>query len=258
MEWNYLFGRPVQPTRPRADGPRELFILGAYPSALHVRWESDALPRPILAVAVDNEPEPFWTGEDEQKRIAQWRDAVSFRELWGRVSGCGDLNGSSGQWVGKRVLKPLGITREQAWITDCLDTYFESGGAARRMKQPAVQEAIAMLGIRPRRLRAHPAESDIVHEALAVHAERLRAELCTARPELVVTLGNAALRVLAALAESSVPRLHRLSPDPKMYGRMEQVRIAGRLIAWLPLAHPAARNAYQQAHAAWILAWQKK
>jgi hypothetical protein len=57
---------------PVASSHCDLFVLGAYSSALHVRWtppEQTKLRR-IKALAVDNEPEPFWTGDDEPERIA--------------------------------------------------------------------------------------------------------------------------------------------------------------------------------------------
>jgi hypothetical protein len=34
--------------------------------------------RTIAALAVDNEPEPFWDGLDEEARIARWRHAVGW------------------------------------------------------------------------------------------------------------------------------------------------------------------------------------
>jgi hypothetical protein len=49
----FLFGQPVLPSKPKADGARPLFILGAYPSALHVRWYMPGGQRPIQAVAID-------------------------------------------------------------------------------------------------------------------------------------------------------------------------------------------------------------
>jgi hypothetical protein len=129
VELNYLFGRPVLPARPSTNGPREVLILGAYPSALHIRWVVPGLARLIQAVAVDNEPEPFWTGADERARIERWQRDVSFHDSWGQVSLCGRFNGSSGQWLEEQVLQPLGPTRARAWITDCLDIYFESAQA---------------------------------------------------------------------------------------------------------------------------------
>jgi hypothetical protein len=249
----YLFGRPVRAARPRADGERELFVLGAYPSALHVRWHVPGLQHPVQAVAVDDEPEPFWAGRDEAAQIDRWSGDVGFRAQWGRVSPCGHLNGSSGLWVEDMILRPLRIPRERAWITDCLDTYFTSTGAAARLSEPAIVGALARLGIPPPEHRPHPSENDIVREALAGHRDRLVADLTAAKSRLVVTLGNAALRVMAALAGGgALPR--KLSYAPALYAKPIGATIAQHSFEWLPLAHPAAPAPYQRAHEAWCLA----
>jgi hypothetical protein len=247
---NYLFGKPVGRTRPSADGPREFFVLGAYPSALHVRWHVPGQVRPVQAVAVDDEPEPFWTGHDEQLQITRWLGHVAFVPSWGRVGPCGRLNGSSGAWVDGRVLQPLGADRGTAWITDCLDTYFESTGAAARLGDPAMAATMHGLGIAAPRHRHHPSENDIVREALEHHRERLMTEIRTAKPRVLVSLGNAALRVVAGLSDAAGhPR--KLSPNRDLYGRRLRGRIAGQSFDWIPLGHPASPPAYQQAHAAW-------
>jgi hypothetical protein len=246
----FLFGRPVRNMRPIADGPRPLFVLGAYPSALHVRWHPPGSAKPIQAVAVDNEPEPFWTGERELDLIEEWKRAVGFRDQWGAVFACGNSNGPSGLWVEKKVLAPLGLHRSSAWITDCLDTYFESAAAAVRLNAPELVSVIEEYGIPRRQHRSHPSESGIVSEAKRSHCERLRSELTEARPELILTLGNAALRVLGSLLEDGSDRISKLSPQA--YGQPLQARIHGRKARWIPLAHPAARKAYQDAHDAWV------
>jgi len=82
VERRFLFGQPVLPAKPAAHGPKRVFILGAYPSALHVRWFGPDRDCLIQAVAVDNEPEPFWTGADERERIEAWLGRVSFHDDW--------------------------------------------------------------------------------------------------------------------------------------------------------------------------------
>jgi hypothetical protein len=230
-----------------------LFVLGAYPSALHVRWHAPGLQRPVQAVAVDDEPEPFWSGHDETAQIHRWSSDVGFRAEWGRVSPCGRLNGSSGVWVENMVLRPLHTPREQAWITDCLDSYFTSTGAAARLADPAIVDTLARLGIPSPEHRPHPSENDIVREALASQRERLVAELNAAKPRMVVTLGNAALRVLAALATGG-PFPRKLSAAQGAYAKPLLATIAQHQFEWLPLAHPAAPAPYQRAHEAWCLA----
>jgi hypothetical protein len=57
--YRYPFGRPVEPRRSfRNRGG--YFVLGAYPSALHVHWTAPSGAE-IAALAVDNEPAPFGT-----------------------------------------------------------------------------------------------------------------------------------------------------------------------------------------------------
>ncbi len=250
---NYLFGRPVIASKPRADGPRDVFVLGAYPSALHVRWQVPGRARAVQAVAVDSEPEPFWTGDDEDSQIERWLREISFHPSWGHVAPCGRLNGSSGAWVDEMILRPLGIDRSSAWITDCVDTYFESADAAARLAEPEIVNAMMANGIPAPSHRAHPSENEIVREAIGVHSNRLRAELVAARPRIVVTLGNAALRVLAALGGGGqVPR--KLTPVSGLYGKPLGGRIEGLRFEWLPLAHPASPALYQRAHREWAAA----
>jgi len=131
----FPFGLPILPCAPSSDYRCRVFILGAYPSALHVSWRPpDGLYRPIKAIAVDNEPEPFWTGQDEAARIEAWKERVGFDQAkWGAVAPAGRLNGSSGDWVEQQVLDPLGALRSNTWITDCLDTYRCSDGLASRI-----------------------------------------------------------------------------------------------------------------------------
>ncbi len=246
----FLFGKQVRNMPPSGNGKRLLFILGAYPSALHVRWHHPGLVTSIRAVAIDNEPEPFWTGKGEQELIEEWKRAVGFQDKWGSVFPCGGSNGPSGLWVEKKILVPLGLPRSKAWITDCLDTYFESKAAADRLNAPELVNLIKQYGIPDRQHRHHPSESDIVSEAKQHHLERLRNELTIASPELIVTLGNAALRVMNILIDGYSDKISKLSAKEE-YGRKFQVQVCGQNAEWLPLAHPAAPKIYQDAHDIW-------
>ena len=84
------------------------------------------------ALAVDNEPEPFWTGADEVHRVEQWMSQVGWSDAWGTVAPVSHLNGPSGLWVEERILGPLGVPRADVWITDCLNTYRASVKMRRR------------------------------------------------------------------------------------------------------------------------------
>lgn len=239
----FPFGQPVLPRLPSADGPRRYFLLGAYPSAIHVRWAPPEGRKPIQAMPVDNEPQPFWTGTDQASRIQQWQATVAFEAQWGAVKPAGRLNGSSGRWLDDRVLAPLGLSREEVWMTDCLTTYRRSVGVHARI-QDTYNPFAEREGLPVVRLAEHPTEAEIIAEATAAQQHRLVKELEDARPERMITLGRAALTVLQRLVEVSgkQPSLQarpQAEPVNDGYGQPVKVRVGKRAAWWLPLAHPA-------------------
>jgi hypothetical protein len=207
-------------------------------------------------LAVDNEPEPFWTAEDEEQQIERWRDEVGFSSAWGSVSPTGRLNGSSGRWLRDKVLIPLGLGRHETWITDCLDTYRGSDGQHDRLEDTYAPVAEAA-GLASASLPPHPRHEDaIVKQAAERHEARLLDELRRAAPEQLITLGRAALRVLLGLVQVEDDEVApALEVDPEgsgAYGQAVRVRVVGLEATWLCLAHPAAAPRYQLAHQRWL------
>ena len=247
-ELRFPFGRLVTPRPASANAPCPLFILGAYPSALHISWTPPHPWKRVKAIPIDDEPTPFWDGADHSSRVAAWREAISFDEKWGEAGDC-DLNGSSGAWVESKVLAAFGVRRTDAWITDCLDTYRASDGAKARIADTYAPFARALKAAEASLLE-HPSEKEIVEEALRHHRVRLLAELRSCRPDIVVTLGNAALRVLRGLCDDDGELPAALAPEP--YGGVREVRIAERVHRVFALAHPASPPRYQAAHGAWL------
>lgn len=89
----FPFGRPVVACEPVATGRAAMFVLGAYPSALHVRWRPPQGEGRVVQALVDNEPEPFWTGADEVHRVEEWMSQVGWSDAWGAVAPVSHLNG---------------------------------------------------------------------------------------------------------------------------------------------------------------------
>jgi hypothetical protein len=250
-EYRYPFGRPVTARPPSADVSRNVMVIGAYPSALYVRWIPPSPWKAIKALPVDDEPMPFWSGRDEAERISAWLTAVTFDPAWGTVESAGHLNGSSGAHVDAKVLAPLGVSYSEAWITDCIDTYCASETGAARIADTYAPFALAR-GLPAALVRPHPSEGQIVAEAVRGHIERLRLEIMQCRPGVLVTLGNAALRVVCALVQAGGALPDRLCADTEDYGRLVSVTVEGRRTRVLPLAHPAAPPAYREVHAGWV------
>ena len=249
MLGRFPFGAEVRSVSRLPDGHRPVFLLGAYPSALHVRWDppSGASLRPIKALAVDNEPEPFWDGRDEAEHVAAWT-ARHFDKADGRIRPAGRLNGSSGRWVRDLVLEPLAATMDDVWLTDCLDSYRCSAGQSERLADTYGPYA-DQHGLPKAQLQDHPNEGAIVLEALDQERTRLLSELRITQPTMIVTLGRAAAGVVHDLLELDSGS-DALLQDA--YGDIVIVSCNDKPTQLLCLAHPGAPGSWQQTHLDWV------
>ena len=270
----FPFGQPStrRPSR-RPSGHASLFVLGVYPSALHVRWvppqwaQDELGVGPVGALAVDDEPTVLWDGADAEARVERWREAVGFRQgdgraEFGHVAPAG--NGTSGRSVSRRILAPLDATAKDTWFTDVVDRYFAKSGGSRRQQADAIAAEYAPFAIRAKRPKAHlpprPSENELVDIAVERHATRLRRELAEAAAPVIVSLGEEARRVLAALAdECGGPPTGRLDArrlvgaNASHYGEPGTVRIAGHSMTWHALVHPGQRStSWRALHDDWI------
>ena len=268
-DYRYPFGRPLRAVHPAASGTRRIFVLGAYPSALHVHWTPPAHLglAPVQALAVDDEPEPFWNGAAEQEQVAAWEQRVDAQPGWGALTGARRFNGSSGRHLDQQYLAPLGVQREQVWITDTVNTYFVSEAGANAIAT-RYGPAAAALGLPVAQLPERPTAEELIIRAAKDHADRLHAELEEAAPEHVLTIGNEALAALwqigVTLAQGGT-RPGKLSAA--CYGRRLTIRLGNGHVCLLhPLAHPnllfnphpgrdtrlrAGVEAYRAAHSRW-------
>jgi uracil-DNA glycosylase len=239
----YPFGQPVLAREPARGRDPHVFVLGAYPSAVHVRWSAPGGRPTIGAIPIDNEPEPFWDGADATQRVEAWRAAVAFdASRDGRVASA-SANGSSGQTLTTKYLDPLALSRADCWITDCLDTYRTSVAGRKAL----IERFPGGAGT----LQPHPSQRQIIAEAIKKHLPRLRSELDAAKPTTIITLGEAANQVFGAvLGWTKTPRL-----TAETYGDERTIDLASGPAKWLPLAHPGviAKTAkWRQLHAGWV------
>ena len=217
MTQSFPFGEPLLPVRHTCSGPTPVFILGAYSSALHAMWRYGPAARDrVQALAIANEPEPFWDGEDQLRLVA--RHTPPFGELLPTPQ-----NGPSGIALRELYLTPLGLDPTRCWITDVINTYFSTP----RQRQ-ACKRAYASSGrLAPEwALPLRPGQITPNADRLA----EIKAELKEAAPKWVLTLGD---EPLAALG------LARLSRHD--YGVPTPTTLYGLKTTLIPLTHP--RNA---------------
>lgn len=246
-----------------------MFVLGVYPSALHVRW---TLPswwrgeqRVVGALAVADEPTVFWDGADADELVSAWTASVGFRHGngsgdWGQVTAAG--NGTSGRPVRDRVLRPLGVEVDDTWFADSVDRFFiKRGGASRQQGDviDAVYQPFAVeAGLPIASIPARPTPTRLVDIATSEHRERLRRELMEASAPLVVTLGEEARQVMIGVVDDAsgppLQPLDRRSLRPDLYGEAGMVRVDDTQAAWYSVVHPGNRDrAWCRLHDGWIL-----
>jgi hypothetical protein len=186
----FPFGQLVGPVTWQQPGRKPVLVVGVYPSAVHGRWvDADGQTR-IRAVAVANEPEPFWTGQDAQAHVAAV--AATVPAAAGRLLSAPAHNGPSGNALDGLVLAPLGLSREHIRIVDIDNRYManpaqQTAIAASRYDRLVADGLLPPVTWRPRRPISH-----IPHDRSPTLAD----ELDEADPGWAITLGREPLRAL--------------------------------------------------------------
>ncbi len=267
---SFPFGEAAEPRparRPGGPGSARCFVLGVYPSALHVQWRLPAWAHEkagksvIGSLAISDEPEVFWDGAGAERLVAEWKARVGFRDgdgpsQWGQVFAAG--NGTSGRPVRDHVLVPLGLDPVDVWFTDVVNTYFVKTGKGQQGAAVGLFNTVAPhMDLAEARLPARPTPAELIKLAVQHHRERLRAELVEASAPIVVTLGEEARSVLDCIADASDGEPSRpltgATASADSYGGPGTVTIGGWTGRWFALVHPGNRaKQWRKLHADWV------
>lgn len=230
MPYLFPFGQELHPLVQRDRTPKKVFVLGVYASAVHAKWKMDG-KIVCRALAVASEPEIFWDGnENEAREIISQIKIPS--ELGTLEPADGQLNGPSANVLDKNILKPLGYTREDAWLCDCLPETRLNTSQVNALKE----KYIPLLKDYPLNPVTIP-----VRPSVFCNAERSREitdELMTSKAELLVLLGDIPIaQYLKRVADVPYSTLGEYV-ELYGYGTPTEVFIDKRKINVLPLAHP--------------------
>ncbi len=162
------------------------------------------------------------------------------------------MNGSSGKVIAERVLAPLGLDFDRVWTTDALPFFHVHRGP--RTQGDAMSTSYdpfaAKRGLPLHDLPTRPSVDQLIRRSIKEEGPRLQAELRKSQAPLLITLGNEALAVAAALLDGDLPS--RLQPDDS-YGTRHQARLRSAVLEVLPLVHPGQRSAaWLEAHDRWL------
>jgi uracil-DNA glycosylase len=237
----FPFGMPITPVQQADANPQRLFVLGVYASAVHARWLSEAGKTIINALAVASEPEIFWRGNDADALIERIPIPPGAGHL---VAANKTLNGPSGVTLDSMFLKPLGVTRRDAWLCDLLPESRcnpRQRAAIEREYDPR-REALGLPAYN------FPAVPSIL--ASATRRLEIEDEILGALPEVLVTLGDQPLKWFVQ-HYGAQPALGLYGETPETYGRLHELEIAGRALKLLPLVHPRQAGRLGSHSATW-------
>ena len=251
----FPFGQPVVTLRQSGRGPRRVFVLGVYASAVHARWVGADRKTRVKALAVASEPEIFWTGQGAEDLIRE----VAVPEGAGSLepAGC-HYNGPSGRALDDCYLAPLGISRAEAWLCDLVPHSCMNGRQAHAIDR-AYRRCMNEYDLPEVRWRRAPKLASDWHDLVdEKRRDEIASEVAEASPEILITLGDEPLRRFARYFGTK-SRVARYGESDDGYGRLHEVTIAGWRTQLLPLVHPrqAARLGrsspkWAELHKGWI------
>ncbi len=128
----FPFGKPIENVEQKDKGPKKVFVLGVYASAVHATWYSPNGKKRVNALGVMSEPEIFWRGENAAELISTIDLPPEFGFLMPTPS---KFNGASGRSLDDMFLYPLGLTRSKVWLCDLLPRSRMNDGQEKAIKR---------------------------------------------------------------------------------------------------------------------------
>lgn len=228
--YRYPFGEYVTPLVQQDQTPKEVFVLGVYASAVHARWMCNG-ETVCQALAVASEPRIFWDGDPEEAKTII--DRISIPVELGKLVPAGrNLNGPSAKVLDEHILAPLGFTREEAWLCDCLPETRLNPGQVKVIKEK-YDPLIKRYGLNEVTIPARP--SSFCDKK---RAEEISEELFRSKASLLVLLGDIPIAQYLNRVSDVPYKSLREYTDLIGYGNRSESIISGRKIEVLPLAHP--------------------
>ncbi len=256
----FPFGQPltrVQQTNISSD--KEVFVLGVYASAVHAKWLNPDGSVKVQALAVASEPEIFWRG-DNAKDIIAGIDVP--KELGSLVPANENLNGPSGRAIDELFLKPLGFTREKAWLCDLLP---ESRVNANQKKAVEIyNNLVRTSGINLPIANIPEFDEDEIKMNAVQRKDEILKELKASGARTILLLGDLPIKWFLHFFDKRT-KLSQFGDTADTYGQTHEVVINGRTYDVIPLCHPrnAARlgafsKKWAELHDGWVKQYSMK
>ena len=250
----FPFGQPLLKVQQKdTTSDKSVFVLGVYASAVHAKWLNPDGSVKVQALAVASEPDIFWRG-DNAKDIIAGIDVP--KELGSLVPANENLNGPSGRALDELFLKPLGLTRDKAWLCDLLP---ESRVNVNQKKAVEIYNNLVRTSGRNLPIANIPEfDEDEIKKNAAQRKDEILKELEASGASTIILLGDLPVRWFLHFFDKRT-KLSQFGDTSDSYGHSHESFINGKFYNVIPLCHPrnAARlGAYSEKwanlHDGWI------
>lgn len=256
MKPQFAFGLQIKKVEQKDKSPKKVFVLGIYASAVHAKWIGVDDKEKVKALAVASEPSIFWKGENAQQIIAEINIP---KELGKLIPADKKFNGPSGNALDELFLKPLGYTRDDAWLCDLLPY-----SRINPDQQKAIEREYNSLVNKFNLPECTIPKFSAAELKNASRVSEILNELEQSKAEIIITLGDLPIKHFLSHF-SEFKKLSDCGSTSKEYGKVHQVVISRKVYQVIPLVHPRQAAAlgrsnpmWKELHKGWILGLNKQ
>ena len=248
--YNFPFGEPVKVVTQQDRTQKSVFVLGVYASAVHAQWKDINNKTKVKALAVASEPYIFWRGDKAEVII----DQINIPDSLGTLSPADkQYNGPSGIALDQLIIEPLGLSRSDVWLCDLLPHSCVNPNQRKAIinnYEPFIEEYNLPIPTVPE----EPAQLTTGKRRAAIFDEILESGAST-----LLLLGDKPIQWFLKSYDQRWNRLSNFTQDAESYGQLHQLRIRGKAIQILPLAHPrqiaklgSSSSKWYEYHQTWL------
>ncbi len=231
MKYYFPFGQPLKKVEQIDRTNKDVFVLGVYASAVHAKWTQNGK---IIcqALAVTSEPYIFWDGNiDEAKEIIS---KINLPKAAGELQVSNHrFNGPSGRVLIEKILRPLGYTRENAWLCDLVPES-RMNLSQKKVIENKYNLLIEELGLNEASI---PESNNIQIDDIRI--KEITDEIIKSNANVLILLGDEPIKKYLKHVVKNLPfRDLKQYTDIFGYGNKMKIEIEGHTISIIPIAHP--------------------
>jgi hypothetical protein len=235
--YNFPFGEKLKKVEQKDKSPKKAFVLGVYASAVHACWLDKDGKEKVKALAVASEPDIFWRGENAEHIINNIRIPSELGKLVSpKVK---NLNGPSGVILDELFLSPLGLNRDNTWLSDLLPESRVNEKQAKAIKKNYTEDLVSEYNLQPATIPLF-SKGELKKNASQRKLEILM-ELKKSKAETLILLGDLPIKWFLNLFDKTLQKLSDFGDNEDSYGKEHLINIDGITYKVIALCHP--RNA---------------